>query len=142
MSNISKLDEKYSVAPQLTEGDFSTIAEAGYKTVVNFRPDGEKPGYLNAIEAQQLAESNGLNYYHIPVPVNGFTNEHVAKLKDILANANAPVLAHCGTGKRASVVWALASAESGNVDDIINCCAGAGHDIRPLRPHLENISSK
>lgn len=139
MINIAQLTKNYSVAPQLTETDFVNIAEAGFKTIVNFRPDGEKPDYLNANEAEKLAKENGLAYFHIPVAINGLNADHIKAFRDVLGNAKEPVLAHCGTGKRASVVWAFANASNGDVDNIISCCAGAGHDITPLRPQLEGM---
>ncbi|MCK5041293.1 MAG: TIGR01244 family phosphatase [Sphingomonadales bacterium] len=139
MTNIAQITDNYSVAPQLTAADFATIAEAGYKTVINFRPDAEKPGYMSASEAQKLAEEKGLAYYHIPVPMNGLTAEHIKGLKDIIAQTNDPILAHCGTGKRASVVWAFAHASEGDIDNIVSCCAKAGHNIAPLRPQLQGM---
>lgn len=139
MTKIAQITDNYSVAPQLTAADFEEIAKAGYKTVINFRPDGEKPGYLNAEDAEEIAEDNNLAYYHIPVPMNGLSAEHIKSLKQIIAQTDEPVLAHCGTGKRASVVWAFAHANQGDIDNIISCCANAGHDISPLRPQLHGM---
>lgn len=141
MANIAKITDSYSVSSQPTVDDFAQIAADGFKTVINFRPDGEKPGYLDAHAAEELAKANNLSYYHIPVPVNGLTHGHIVELKKILSDTDQPVLAHCGTGKRASIVWAFANATDGDIDDIVGCCAKAGHDISPLRPQLQQMQS-
>lgn len=141
MTKISRIVDGYSVSPQLSEDDFSHIEESGFKTVINFRPDREKSGYLDADEATEIAAKHNIAYFHVPVSMKGITQENIIELQKILAKAEKPILGHCGTGKRAAIVWAFASATDGNVDDIIGCCAGAGHDIAQLRPHLEGMKS-
>lgn len=36
---ITKKSDDYSVAPQLSVEDVAEIAAAGFKTIINFRPD-------------------------------------------------------------------------------------------------------
>lgn len=134
---IAKLDDQISVAPQLIEMDFDELPELGFKSVINCRPDGEgdRP-YISAAAAAEAAEDNDLQYVHIPVPMGGFTADQVEAFAKAVADLPKPILAHCGSGKRASVLWALSNPSDLDVNGLINCCAKAGHDISPLAPQL------
>lgn len=141
MSNFSRINEHFSVSPQLEAGDIEAAAAAGFKTILNLRPDGEKPGYISDTEAADIAAGHGLDYRHIPVPVKGatpdITPERLTAFAQALAETPGPALAYCGTGRRAALVWALCAAESTAADEIISQCAAAGHDLSPIRPILE-----
>ena len=129
------------MSPQLEAGDIEAAAAAGFKTILNLRPDGEKPGYLSDAEAAEHAGAHGLDYRHIPVPVKGampdITPEHLTSFARALDETPGPALAYCGTGRRAALIWALCAAESTAADEIISRCAAAGHDLSPIRPVLE-----
>lgn len=125
-----------AVSAQLIAEDFKTIAAQGYGAVINNRPDGEKGDYLNAFDAQALAHSHGLEYIHIPVTPAELTADAVKRFKSALSSLPGPVVAHCGTGKRSTAMWALSQAGEFGVDDILEQCAVAGHDLSPLRPRL------
>lgn len=141
MSNISRISEHFSVSPQLGAGDIDAAAAAGFKTILNLRPDGEKPGYLADAEVARIAAGLGLDYRHVPVPVKGtmpdITPQRIEAFGLALEELPVPVLAYCGTGRRAVLMWALCSAGKMAVDDILSCCAAAGHDLSPIRPMLE-----
>ena len=57
MVNPRPMTVDFAVSPQIAEADFSALALAGYKTIINNRPDGEEVGQLTAEMAQQLAEA-------------------------------------------------------------------------------------
>jgi len=133
---LDQLEDGFSVTQQLQAGDFAAIAAAGFKVVINNRPDGEKPDYISAAEAAQLAEAHGLVYHHIPVTPTQLSEDAVTRLKAVLESVAGPIVAHCGTGKRSSAMWALARAGMVEADHILERCALAGHDLSPLRPRL------
>lgn len=138
---ISRINEHFSVSPQLDAGDIEAAAAAGFKTILNVRPDGEKAGYLADAEAASIAAEHGLDYRHVPVPVKGampdITPQRIDSFGAALEELPAPVLAYCGTGRRAVLMWALCSAGKTAIDEILSCCAAAGHDLSPIRPILE-----
>ena len=43
MADIRKITERVSVAPQICVEDVKEISAAGYRTIMNNRPDGESP---------------------------------------------------------------------------------------------------
>lgn len=133
---LDQLEDGFSVSPQLQAEDFAAIAAAGYKVVINNRPDGEKHDYLSAAEAAELARSHGLEYHHIPVAPNQLTQEAIANFKSVMETMTGPAVAHCASGKRSSALWAICSAGGLDVDHILEQCARAGHDLSGLRPML------
>lgn len=141
VSKISRINEHFSVSPQMDAGDIEAAAAAGFKTILNLRPDGEKPGYISDTEAARIAAEHGLDYRHIPVPVKGampdITPQRLTSFAKALDETPGPALAYCGTGRRAALIWALCAAETTGADEIISRCAAAGHDLSPIRPILE-----
>lgn len=137
MSKFTKIVSGYSVASQLTAEDIVAASVQGFRSILNLRPDREKPGYLDASEAEALAAGNGLDYAHHPVPVSGPTEDMIKAFADVILTLPAPVLAHCGTGRRAAILWAICAAGTVSVDEILSCCANAGHDLSKMRPMIE-----
>ena len=65
------------------------------------------------------------------------TPENVARQREMIANANGPVLAYCASGTRCSVLWALGSAAELGVDQVLETTQNAGYALENLRPTLE-----
>jgi len=138
-----KLDDKVSVAPQPTPDDFADIARAGFKSIINNRPDGEEPGQLPHAEAQKIAQAHGLNYVYIPVTSATLGPDAVEAFTRAVDELPGPVLAHCRSGTRCTVLWALSEARRGDrtPDDLIATAAEQGYDIGNLRPALERLAN-
>ena len=64
---LSALAPELSVAGRLEAADINALAEAGVRTIINNRPDGEDPRQLSAVEARRIAEARGIAYHHIPI---------------------------------------------------------------------------
>ena len=56
MATINRLTESLSVAPQLQPEDMAELARAGFKTVINNRPDGESEDQPSSTELAAAAE--------------------------------------------------------------------------------------
>lgn len=131
------LTDDIAVAPQLRLEDLDAIAQAGYKAVINNRPDGESPDQpLQEAIAARAAEL-GLEYRFVPVVSGQFTPEDVAAFRAALDALDGPVVAFCRSGTRSSVLWALANAGRMPEDDIIAIAARAGYDLSALRGRLD-----
>lgn len=132
MSDIRRVTEGFSVAPQITEEDVEAIAAAGYKTIVVNRPDGEggvDQPRMGSIRAK--AESLGLAFAALPFS-GAPTPEIVERMGNILNEAPQPVLAYCRTGTRSITAWALVHAGQGTSEDIVAAAADAGYDLSSL----------
>jgi len=94
---------------QPTQDQIASAGSAGYKTVINLRPDTE-PGFEWEAAAVKAA---GMAYVSIPVAgAAGLTKDNVTRLDAALkdAAANGPVLLHCGSGNRIGALLALRAA--------------------------------
>ena len=70
---LAALAPGVSAAGKLDRADIEALADAGVRTIVNNRPDGEDPGQLAAEEARLLAEARGIAYHHIPITAASLT---------------------------------------------------------------------
>ena len=98
------------VAPQLTPDAMAEAARAGFKSVVNNRPDFEHgPGQPTSAEIEAAAVAAGLQYRHLPVDGGYQSPEEVAAFAQLLAELPRPMLAFCRSGARSTRLYMLAS---------------------------------
>jgi uncharacterized protein (TIGR01244 family) len=102
-----------SVTGRLDRPDIEALAHAGVRTIINNRPDGEDPGQLQAAEARRLAEALGIAYHHIPITAATLSRGDVDAFAATLRDAPAPVVAHCRSGTRSTLLWALSQMREG-----------------------------
>ena len=122
-----------SVAGRLDRADIDALAAAGVRTIINNRPDDEDPGQLPAAEARRIAEAHGIAYHHIPITAATLSRADVDAFGAALRDAPAPVVAHCRSGTRSALLWALTRTREG--DDalsLISKAAQHGIDIAGL----------
>ena len=117
-----------SVAGRLDRADIDALARAGVRTIVNNRPDGEDPGQLPAAEAKQLAAVHGIAYHHIPITAATLTRGDVDAFAATLRDAAQPVVAHCRSGTRSALLWALTRMREG-ADPLALISEAARHGI-------------
>jgi uncharacterized protein (TIGR01244 family) len=117
----------------LARSDIEALARRGVRTIVHTRPDGEDPGQLDAAEARRLAETLGLDYHHIPVTAQSLSRADVDAFAAVLKTAPAPVVAHCRSGTRSALLWALARLREGaDPHALVAAAARHGIDIAAL----------
>ena len=107
---IQQLSADVCVAPQLDPAAMAWAAQAGFKTVINNRPDfegGADQPTSAAIEA--AAKAAGLRYAHLPVAPSVQTPEEIARFAQLLADLPKPVLAFCRTGTRSGKLYRAAT---------------------------------
>ena len=130
MSDFRHVTDEISVSPQISVADVEAAAQAGFKTIINNRPDGEAPDQPSGLEIEAAAAQAGLAYFHIPVR-GGPTPEQVETTGKVLAEAAVPVLAYCRSGTRSIITWSLSQAESGlrSRSELIGLGRAAGYDL-------------
>ena len=90
--------------------DWSTLAAAGVRTVINLRTADE----LQGRDARAEVEAAGLRYVEIPVAgAGGIDADKAAQLSALLSGADGQVLVHCASGNRVGGLLAVAMAQSG-----------------------------
>ena len=132
-----ELTPQLSVAAQIRASDLQTFAQQGFKTIINNRPDKEvqdQPLSADlAIEASRL----GLVFIEVPVNASGVTDQNVLDFGKQLAAAVAPVLAFCRTGTRSTILWALHTAMTRDVEFVMDTAKRAGYDLSTCKARLE-----
>lgn len=92
--------------------DWTVIAAQGVTTVVDLRPDAERPGRDEAAEVRAA----GLDYRQIPVAgPQGLTPGAAHALWQAIEGAPGKVLVHCASGNRAGALLAIAAAREGGM---------------------------
>jgi uncharacterized protein (TIGR01244 family) len=130
---LMELAPGVTAAGALSRDDIEALAASGVKTIINNRPDGEDPGQLPAGEAAKLCAERGIAYIHIPFVNATLTAAQVAAFAQALKNATGPVVAHCRSGTRSTMIWALTRLKEG-ADPVALVALGArnGVDIAAL----------
>jgi sulfide:quinone oxidoreductase len=125
---LAELAPGLCAAGGLDQSDIEALAEAGVRTIVNNRPDGEDPGQLAAAEARAIAEAHGIAYHHIPVTGASLSRADVEAFAAVMATAPTPIVAHCRSGTRSALLWGLARMRDG-ADPVELVAAAASHGI-------------
>lgn len=136
-----KVGEDYFVAPQLQAADFIAAKDAGIRTIINNRPDGEVADQLSDAEARELAASLDLHYVYLPVVSGRMGPDDVKALGAAMADHPGPYLAYCRSGTRSCHLWACATAGQRPVGDTLAAAAAAGYDLAPMRTLLERLAA-
>lgn len=126
----------FSAASQLTRRDVAAAAQAGYRSIISSRPDGEEPGQPSAREMARWAEEHGLAFAHVPIEPGKATDADADRMNDALTALPRPTLGFCRSGTRAATLWALAEAERTDAATIIGQARAAGYDLADLTPAL------
>lgn len=133
---VKRINDRFSVSPQISPEDVAAIKAAGFATIVNNRPDGEAPGQPASADIENAARAAGLDYHAIPLGREGVSAEMVERTRAALDAANGPVFAFCRSGTRSTTLWALSQAGRLDADEIISSAARAGYDVSHLAGHL------
>ena len=108
---LQRLSETVAVAGQLAPEQMAEAAAAGYRSVINNRPDFEGgPSQPSSASIEAAAHAAGLEYAHLPVAGNYQSEAEIARFGELLASMPAPVLAFCRSGARSGRLWQAAQA--------------------------------
>jgi uncharacterized protein (TIGR01244 family) len=114
MPRLMELASGLTAAGALSADNIEALAAAGVKTIINNRPDGEDPGQLAAGEAQALCAKHGIAYHHIPFVAATLTRADIDAFETVLTTGAQPMVAHCRSGTRSTMVWALTRVHHGD----------------------------
>jgi uncharacterized protein (TIGR01244 family) len=125
---LAELAPGLSAAGKLDPADIEALAAVGIRTIINNRPDDEDPGQLPAADARRLAEAHGIAYHHIPFTAASLTRADVDAFAATLHTAPQPVVVHCRSGTRSTLIWALSRLREG-ADPSVLIAEAARHGI-------------
>jgi sulfide:quinone oxidoreductase len=143
MNRIVEITPQFAVTGVLAPADFAVAASLGFRAVLSNLPDGELPAAPGSAEERELARRAGLGFAHVPVRKGDLGSAAIAAaMLAALGVLNPPVLAHCASGQRSALAWALAAARGQSVDRILEVLASAGFSFAPLREELEGLAAQ
>ncbi|MFZ2651133.1 MAG: TIGR01244 family sulfur transferase [Burkholderiaceae bacterium] len=107
---IQQLSADLCVAGQLDPPAMAWAAQAGFKSVVNNRPDFEGgPDQPTNASVEAAARAAGLVYAFLPVQGSYQSPEEIARFGELVASLPKPILAFCRTGTRSGKLYRAAA---------------------------------
>ncbi len=114
MQDTMKINDNVTVGAQPSEDQLQQLDQQGYKSVINFRTDGEDDQPLSPDAEGKQVRAQGMSYLHVPVAMGSMNTELVDQFRERYAALPKPVFAHCKSGKRAgAMVMMHVAAEQG-----------------------------
>jgi sulfide:quinone oxidoreductase len=135
---LKPLTPELSVAQQIGAADLAAIAQAGFRSVICNRPDGEGSDQPVFSELEQAASELGLQMRYLPAESGKVTDEQGRQFGELMAELPKPVLAFCRTGMRSTTMWALSQSGAMPLPQIIERSARAGFDLKGVVRRLVN----
>jgi len=114
--SITKISNRLSVMAQPKAVDFQALADLGFTTVINARPDGEEPSQPGTNAEAAAAGQAKLGYAFIPVTVATLTEADVRAFQRSIEQSDGPVIAHCKSGMRALLLHAIGEVLDGRME--------------------------
>lgn len=133
---IRPLTDQLSVSPQIALDDLAQLASAGFRSVINNRPDGEATDQPSSAQLAEAAARHGMGYRYVPVVPGQFDQGTIDAMAQALDALPPPVLAFCRTGTRSTSVWALQACRHTEADELLKIAREAGYDLGALAPRL------
>ncbi|HWV05561.1 aminotransferase class V-fold PLP-dependent enzyme [Ralstonia sp.] len=90
---------------QIVPADLKAIRNAGFRSVICNRPDGESSDQPAFEDIAAAARELGLEARYLPVEPNGIGDADVAAFGALVDTLPKPILAYCRSGNRASMLW-------------------------------------
>ena len=142
MNKIVQITPQFAVTGALAPADLAAAARMGFRAVLSNLPDGELPAAPRSAEERELAARAGLGFAHVPVRKGDMGLQAIAEeMRAALSVLNPPVLAHCASGQRSALAWAVAAARCHSVDRVLLALTSAGFFFAPLRAELEGLAT-
>lgn len=128
-----------SYAGQPSEAEFKIFANSGYTTIIDLKGVKEDRG----LDEQAVVESLGMKYISLPIEdEKAISFNNAKKLDTLIANAEGPILLHCGSSNRVGALLTLRESLKG-VDDATALTIGKMGGLTNLKPVvLEVLKNK
>ena len=107
---LQRLDAEVSVAPQLGPEAMAEAKAAGFRSVINNRPDFEAgPTQPTNASVEAAARAAGLEYAYLPVAPTVQSADEIARFRELIGAMPKPILAFCRSGTRSGKLWRAAT---------------------------------
>lgn len=107
LKGASSLAPNIYAGAQLTKKDVSVLAQAGIKTIICNRPDGEEAHQTSFADIQQEANKFNIKTIYIAFTMSKVTDQHIKEMKEALEKSEKPIFAYCRSGGRVKGIYSL-----------------------------------
>ncbi|MCG3268156.1 bifunctional protein tyrosine phosphatase family protein/NAD(P)/FAD-dependent oxidoreductase [Yoonia sp. I 8.24] len=135
---LNTLTAGVSASPQIMPADLQVIKDAGFRSVICNRPDGEGSDQPTFQEIAKAAETLGIEAVYQPIVAGKVSDEDAETFGKSLNDLPGPVLAYCRTGTRSATLWSLSQADKRSVADILAATKTAGYDMGGVVRRIAN----
>jgi len=139
--NLKPLTESLSVAAQIRTDDLAAIQQAGFRSLVCNRPDGESPDQTDWQTMADAARALGLEVAWLPAETGKVTNAQGEAFGQMMDALPKPVLAYCRSGLRSSTLWALSQAGLQPTEAILARTQAAGYDLSAMAQRITDLGA-
>jgi len=136
--DVRQLTSELSVSPQIAAADIAGLKEAGFRSIICNRPDGEGADQPLFNEIGRAAQEAGLQAHYLPAESGKVSDEQAQEFGALLAALPKPVLAYCRTGMRSTTMWALSQAHTQALPQILDVAKKAGFDLKGVVRRIAN----
>ncbi|MEJ7930814.1 TIGR01244 family sulfur transferase [Ramlibacter sp. AN1015] len=106
--STEQIDAALYVTPQVQPEDMAALAAAGFRGIINNRPDHEGgEGQPTSAQLEAAARQAGLAYRYLPMPPTGHTPEQARDMANAVDALPKPVVAFCRTGRRSAALYRM-----------------------------------
>lgn len=135
---LKQIDATISVSAQITVEDLDAVQEAGFRTLICNRPDGEGNDQPTFHEIEEAARKRGIATHYLPVESGKVSDEEAGEFGMVFDEAPKPILAFCRTGTRSATLWSLSRAGKLPIADILKMTQAAGYDMQGVVRRIVN----
>lgn len=131
------LSAEFAIGPQIEAQDVEHLANAGFRSIINARPDSEEGDFRISKEVAGLAESFGLRYAYTPTDNHEiFEQAAIDSFEQAMARLPTPIFAHCKSGTRAAILWAMVAVRHQPTESVIAQLNASGQELSFLEDEL------
>lgn len=135
---FKSISPQLTVSPQIQPADVAAIAEAGFRSIICNRPNGEASDQPLFHEIEDAAKTAGLHVRYQPVVPGKVSDDDADGFGQNLMELPGPVLAYCRTGTRSATLWSLSQAKTMVPTDILAATKAAGYDMAGVVRRIVN----
>ncbi len=134
---MRQITADFYVSPQILPEDLAGYKEAGIRSIICNRPDGEEAGQPEFARIEAAAQALGLETAHVPLQPGGLDAQTVDAFRAAVQELPAPVLAFCKSGGRSTSLWTVIHFDQYTTEELAEMTTAAGYDMRGLINQLE-----
>ena len=100
---MKRINADITVSPQISASDIAAIKDAGFKSIVCNRPDGESGDQPNFEEIEAAAKAAGLDMRYQPIISGKITDQDALDFGANFGDLPKPIFAYCRKSRDAHV---------------------------------------